>query len=305
MAPNPLGTQPPSDETDPSAAGRAGLSIGELAQQTGVRPATLRGWESRFGFPSPMRLDSGHRRYPASAVEDVRTVLRHQRRGLQLGAAIADLGTAPPDAADTSVFRVLSQRPGVAAHRLSKRTLVALSHAIEDEICTSTSSPILFGAFQTVARYGPSRPRWRELARTAASTVVFADFEDHDTGGVREHEPMRVSLPAAARMHREWAVVCDDPSLSVCLSGWELPGQADVPDASRIYEAAWTLEPSLVRRAARACVGFTGVSDAPSAEALTSELDAAPCAPKADAEHASRLFERFVTYLDRAGRAAS
>ena len=46
------------------------LKIGELAEQVGVRPATLREWERRHGFPTPERLLSGHRRYPGALVAD-------------------------------------------------------------------------------------------------------------------------------------------------------------------------------------------------------------------------------------------
>lgn len=39
------------------------ISIGTLAEATGLSPATLRVWEKRYGKPEPVRLPSGHRRY--------------------------------------------------------------------------------------------------------------------------------------------------------------------------------------------------------------------------------------------------
>ena len=42
------------------------LTIGELAERTGLSPTTLRMWEQRHGFPTPVRLPSGHRRYEES-----------------------------------------------------------------------------------------------------------------------------------------------------------------------------------------------------------------------------------------------
>ncbi|MDN5894581.1 MAG: MerR family transcriptional regulator [Nocardioides sp.] len=290
MAPTSLGMQPPLD----------GLSIGELARQTGVRPATLRAWETRFGFPAPVRLASGHRRYPTSIVESVRTVLRRQQQGTRLEVAIAALGSATADP-DPSVFRAITRGRGAAtAHPLSRRTLVALSHAIEDEICASASAPILFGAFQTARRFSQSRSRWRELARTATSTVVFADFADDQSGGDRSTEPLRATLPPSAPMRREWAVVCDSPDLAVCLSAWERPGQGASPDPTRVYAAAWTVAPRLVRRAALACASLTTATGSPDGGVLAAELGAATLAPKADPEGTSRLFERFVLYLDTA-----
>jgi MerR family transcriptional regulator, light-induced transcriptional regulator len=40
------------------------LSIGSLAKNTGISVDKLRIWERRYGAPKPVRLPSGHRRYP-------------------------------------------------------------------------------------------------------------------------------------------------------------------------------------------------------------------------------------------------
>ncbi len=45
------------------------MSIGDLAQKTGLSPERLRSWEQRYGVPQPVRLESGHRRYPESQVD--------------------------------------------------------------------------------------------------------------------------------------------------------------------------------------------------------------------------------------------
>jgi methylmalonyl-CoA mutase cobalamin-binding subunit len=53
------------------------LSIGALSRATGVPVETLRTWERRYGFPTPVtRLESGHRRYPIETVERLRLVVR-------------------------------------------------------------------------------------------------------------------------------------------------------------------------------------------------------------------------------------
>ena len=49
------------------------LTISDLAERTVCAPATLRSWESRYGFPRPVRLAGGHRRY---AEQDVAAVAR-------------------------------------------------------------------------------------------------------------------------------------------------------------------------------------------------------------------------------------
>ncbi len=60
----------------PMATPQATLSIGDLAERTGVKPATLRMWESRHGFPRAERRESGHRRYSEIDVDLVRQIVR-------------------------------------------------------------------------------------------------------------------------------------------------------------------------------------------------------------------------------------
>ena len=51
----------------------------------------------------------------------------------------------------------------------------------------------------------------------------------------------------------EWAVVIDAPGYAACLLAWETPeSQRDdhLPDRERRFEALWTLDPRVVRRAA-------------------------------------------------------
>ncbi len=47
----------------PSAVVSSLLSIGDICSETGLSPDVVRVWERRYGFPSPVRLPSGHRRY--------------------------------------------------------------------------------------------------------------------------------------------------------------------------------------------------------------------------------------------------
>jgi methanogenic corrinoid protein MtbC1 len=50
------------------------LSISALSQATGVPVETLRTWERRYGFPVPQRTQAGHRVYPTSAVEPIKSI---------------------------------------------------------------------------------------------------------------------------------------------------------------------------------------------------------------------------------------
>jgi DICT domain-containing protein len=296
MPPDPPSTQPP----DFSATPQATLSIGDLAERTGLKPATLRMWEARHGFPRAERRQSGHRRYAESDVELVRQVIRRQHAGARLEVAIAELVLAlarfegPPDA--PSVYAVLRRtHPTLLPQRLKKSTLIALSWAIEDECCARAERPVIFGAFQHERYFRASEERWSELARIARSAIAFADFAAaaESPGG-----PRLVHLPTDAPMRREWAVVCDAPHFSALLIAWELPAQSTVPDRQRLFEAIWTVQPSAVRDAARTCAQVALQLGHQDAAPLLYDLAENPAAAPAELLNATGLLNRVVAYVD-------
>jgi MerR family transcriptional regulator, light-induced transcriptional regulator len=80
------------------------------------------------------------------------------------------------------MFAALRQRhPALAPVRLSKRTLVALSHAIEDEAAAWAERGLLVGCFQRRRFYQESKRRWRDLpsgARLALPSQISAACAD-------------------------------------------------------------------------------------------------------------------------------
>jgi MerR family redox-sensitive transcriptional activator SoxR len=77
------------------------LSIGELAERTGVAITALRFYESK-GLISPQRTDAGHRRYPRDALRRISFVLAAQRVGLSLADILGALDSLPHDRAPTA-----------------------------------------------------------------------------------------------------------------------------------------------------------------------------------------------------------
>ncbi|WP_193613503.1 DICT sensory domain-containing protein [Nocardioides lijunqiniae] len=279
-----------------------GLTIGALADQTGLSAATLRMWEQRHGFPTPARLASGHRRYAETDVATVRDVVRRRDSGVRLDVAIAQataraLTQAEPPA--PSVYAELRRHhPHLASNRLRKSTLLALSWAIEDEFAARATRPHLFGSFQDEATYLPAEERWVELARVAGSAFVLAAFDDV----APRPGPVRVHLPEDAPMRREWTVVCDSPELPAALTAWELPGQSQVRDRDRLFEAVWTVEPLAVRHAARACAQVASAAGVTEAAPVLYELAEDPTDAATDLASVTAMFNRVVTYVDRFGR---
>ena len=281
------------------------LTIGDLAERTGLTPATLRVWESRHGFPRPVRLESGHRRYDERDVDLVRQVLRRRDSGARLEVAIAAVllarasVTDPPQA--PSIYATMRRlQPGLQPQRLKKSTLLALSWAIEDECCSRAEKPMIFGAFQKEKYYRAAEERWAELARVARSTMVFAGFPGSDPGEPRGATGTAfVQLPDDAPMRREWAVVCDAPNYPAMLTAWELPGQSSVEDKERLFECIWTVEPGAVRDAARTCAQVAQHFGHDEAVPLLYELADNPPPPPLELLQAAALLNRVVAYVDR------
>ena len=108
------------------------MSIGALSRRTGVGVSTLRAWERRYGYPVPERLASGHRRYSEQDVSAIRDVLRERRTGSTLESAL-ERARRRADAPRSSVLASVRASLGdVPPNVLTKRTMLAISRAIED-----------------------------------------------------------------------------------------------------------------------------------------------------------------------------
>jgi MerR family transcriptional regulator, light-induced transcriptional regulator len=277
-------------------ATRSTLSIGEIAVRTGVPTATLRSWESRYGFPRPTRLRGGHRRYSESDVDAVHQVLRRRAEGMALKAAVRDV---TPDPFPTrSVFAELRRRhPHIAPQVLSKPSLVALSHAIEDECCARAARPLLFGGFQQEKHLRGSAARWTELARTARAAVAFAGLSRSVV--LPSGRLVQVALPPDAPLAREWLVVCDAVDLPACMTAVELPGQGgQEPEDDRRFEMLWSVDPRVVRDASLVAQALADEYAPEWRPAGLRMADDGPPHASHDLGRASELFNRMLRYLE-------
>jgi len=62
--------------------------MGAVTRRTGIGEHTLRAWERRFGFPSPHRLASGHRRYAAEQVQQLMLISKALEFGYRAGDVV-------------------------------------------------------------------------------------------------------------------------------------------------------------------------------------------------------------------------
>ncbi len=277
------------------------LSVGELSRRTGVPAATLRSWEARHGFPTPTRLPGGHRRYGEQQIALVTDVARLRHAGLSMPAAINQATEATVRPAGSFFATLRSGEHGLRAHVLTKRALGAVTAAIEDECLAQASRPVLIGAFQRTRFYRQSEARWHELTRTAERAVVFADFEhSRDLGA----HPSEVALPPDSPVLREWVLVCDAPSFSACVAGWELPSSPGTADGERRFETVWTLDPGSVRAATNVGITLVHLSDPELSDRLAASLSGSAPAASSDLRRGTALFARIVDYTQDAARYA-
>ncbi len=268
----------------------AALTIREISARSGISEGTLRMWETRYSFPSPRRLASGHRRYSERELEQVRAVIRAREQGLSLPTAI-DHARRLGDQLSPSVYTALRERfPYLQSHLLPQRALIALSHAIEDESCARAERPLLFGCFQHEQFYRRAEPRWKEMSRTAERAIVLADFPRSRRP---KRGPVEIAIEEDDPLMREWVVVCDAPGFAACLVAWERPRARG---RRRAFESVWTVEPSVVRAAARACCELAARSAPRYVEDLRERLDAPASSGGPDLRAAVELTTRMVLY---------
>lgn len=291
----------PSATPDRHAGPTAVLTIGDLASRTGVAAGTLRTWESRYGVPSPGRSKSGQRRYSSDDVVLVEETLRHRASGLSMSAAVERARAGTQDRSrpnDSSVYAGLLRRhPDLRVHLLRKPAVLALCRAVEDECAAQADRPLLFAAFQRTELYEPSRRRWAELSRTALETVVFADFTPGPRSARRPGTPLEVPVPFDSPLNREWVLVCDSAEHPGCVVGWERPGEPDGEDRSRRFETLWTVDPQVVRDAARLCAQLSETHLPGHTYARWAELDSTPERASAQTRRAEGVLDRVLEYL--------
>jgi DICT domain-containing protein/predicted DNA-binding transcriptional regulator AlpA len=273
------------------------LTIGQLAERTGVQTGTLRMWEQRHGFPRAKRLPSGHRRYPESEVERVLEVVRGRELGLSVSASVERAIQDPDGSGAPSIFAGLRKsRPDLAPAPVPKRLLVPISHAMEDECSARGGGAVLIGSFQRETFFRQAEPRWRSFAETAELAVVLGDFPEarSPTDG-----PVEIPIDRSHPLSREWAIVCDGPGVSACLAGWQRPGTDD--DGQRVFEMLWCVEPDVVRDAARIGLELAASEWPELRQRIPKWLEQPTEVDSSTLERATALTNRMLAYVSAAG----
>jgi DICT domain-containing protein len=269
------------------------LAIKDLAEQTGVAAGTIRMWEQRYGFPEPSRTAGGYRIYTEQDVVALRRVVAYRNRGLSVPAALERARSLDGATDRPSIFAALASGDApVRPQKLHRPTLIALSRAIEEEAMARAAGPIVIGAFQSEANYRAVEHRYRRLAHVADAVGVFADFEHPRADD--EDLPAEIPIGEGDALGHEWAVVVDAPGYAACLVGWETPS----PNGERIFEAVWTMDAPVVRRAAQVGAALAARSAPEWSERLLAMLADRPLAVETPTPGLTALTNRMIGYLD-------
>ena len=272
------------------------LAIKDLAEQTGVAAGTIRMWEQRYGFPEPARTAAGYRVYTEQDVVALRRVVAYRSGGLSVPAALERARSLEGETDRPSIFAALAAGDApVRPQKLRRATLIALSRAIEEEAMARAAGPVVIGAFQSERNYRAVEHRYRRLAHVADAVGVYADFASPRTD--EEDVPAEIPIAAGEALGHEWAVIVDAPGYAACLVGWETPHK----NGERIFEAVWTMDAPVVRRAAQAGAAIAARSAPDWSERLLALLADRPLAVESPAPGLTALTNRMIGYLDATG----
>ena len=272
------------------------LAIKDIAEQTGLAAGTIRMWEQRYGFPEPARTPAGYRVYTEQDVVTLRRVVAFRGRGLSVPAALERARSMDAATDRPSLFGAIASGDApVRPQRLTRRTMLALSQAIEDEAMARAAGPIVIASFQGEQNYRAVEHRYRRLARVADAVAVFARFPEPRLEG--DDEPVEIPVDDADALGHEWAVIVDAPGFGACLVGWETPGDAR---GERVFEAVWTMDPVVVRQSVQVGAVLAGRTCPALGGRLDGLLIDRPLAVESPAPGLTALTNRIVGYLDAA-----
>ncbi|MEN9202633.1 MAG: DICT sensory domain-containing protein [Thermostichus sp. DG_1_6_bins_120] len=152
---------------------------------------------------------------------------------------------------------LLETLPHLRPQLYFKSSLVALSHAIEDQVLQGQGSPWVFANFQKERYYRQEARRYRRISAIARDVFVLATPEtDFTQAGLPYHT---VPLDPTDPLAQEWHVIVIDASYSTCLvcrertrvkpnSSW---GSNDM-DTARQFDGVWSFDRLITRQAALA-----------------------------------------------------
>ncbi|MDX2272005.1 MAG: DICT sensory domain-containing protein [Cyanobacteriota bacterium] len=149
---------------------------------------------------------------------------------------------------------LLAALPQLHPQLYFKSSLVALSHAMEDQVLSGQSHPVVFANFQKERYYRQEARRYQRISQIAEQVYVLAmpetDFSQTPT------PYQTVALDEADPLTQEWHLIVLDPAYATCLVCRErllrAPSSSNGrdPDMARQFEGIWSFDPPVAYQAA-------------------------------------------------------
>lgn len=156
------------------------VSATEFAALTGVSRERLRTWERRHGYPVPVRVEGGARRYAVAEIARVVGIRRAVETGVPVGVAIA-------------------AEPGDAAEPIGDRAAAALAeHAPLAVVALSGPEPLIVRSVNAVVAARPDAPR------PGDDLLALAPWYAEDPGFATLKRLFTDDLMAAPCTHPDW-----------------------------------------------------------------------------------------------------
>ena len=184
--------QPELDEVA-RASDRPSYNTAAVEQQTGLRPATFRAWERRYGYPKPRRLPGNQRLYSDQDVAAIRWLQRRTDEGLAISHAIRllrdRLSAGPIAVAQPAAGRPTTALAQDLEHRLvqfdSAGAEAVLTEAFAlypvEEVCLQVFQPTLVDVGERWHR-GELSVAAEHFASSFVRRKLFALFNAYETG---------------------------------------------------------------------------------------------------------------------------
>jgi DICT domain-containing protein len=214
--------------------------------------------------------------------------------GVEVGRSRAD-GVTVVD----SLLELVGPLWGLRTTRYGKRTLIALSHAMEDRGLESPEHrPLVFAGFQRARFFAHDQARYQAIAHGSAMCVVAG-------GGLPTRIDDRLTVlgvgPSDPFWHDWVVVVYGGASHAAVLVARDLPEHDidGVPTRDRVCDAVWSYDAGLAHASARWVGDYLAERDPMLGARWARRLDALP-APTARPEAGlSAIGGRLVTAMDR------
>ncbi len=190
---------------------------------------------------------------------------------------------------------LLQALPHLRPQLYFKSSLVALSHAIEDQVLQGQGSPWVFANFQKERYYRQEARRYRRISAVAQDVFVLAAPD----GAQGDLPPNFIPLDLEDPLAQEWHLIVIDAHYATCLVCRERPWQGNDMDAARQFDGIWSFDRSVTAQAALALLPkILGYRPdlAPRLEPVRQYLEGSP-QNSASQLNPGPFTERLITYL--------